>query len=115
MNSASSTGTIWPQLVAANLVILIIMLVLEKEWGFHYEASKRIVYEKIELIRPERRAELLADLEMRTGLKIKQISIGKIDFLRDIADLRVYYDDPAQDEWLDNGEPMALLNDSDPD
>ena len=114
MNSASSTGAIWPQLVAANLVILIIMLVLEKEWGFHYEASKRIIYEKIDLIRPDRRAELLADLEMRTGLKIKEISIGKIDFLRDIADLRVYYDDQAQDKWLDNGEPV-FSNDNDPD
>ena len=44
--------------MAANLAILAIMLVLEKEWGFHYEASKQIVYEKIELIRPDRRAEL---------------------------------------------------------
>ncbi len=58
MNSAAGNSRIWPQLVTANAVILAIMLVLEKEWGFHYESSKRIVYEKIELIRPERRAEL---------------------------------------------------------
>ena len=109
MNSAVSTGTVWPQLVTANLAIMAILLVLEKEWGFHYEASKRIVYERIELIRPDRRAELQADLEMRTGLKIKRISIGKVDFLRDTADILVFYDDPAQEEWLNSETPVAVL------
>lgn len=109
MNSAGTNGTIWPQLVAANLAILAIMLVLEKEWGFHYEASKRIVYEKIELIRPDRRAELLADLEIRTGLKIKRVDIGKVDFVRDTADLKVYYDSPAQDGWLGDAEPVMVM------
>ena len=109
MNSAVTAGTVWPQLVAANLAIMAILLVLEKEWGFHYEASKRIVYEKIELIRPDRCAELQADLEMRTGLKIKRISIGKVDFLRDTADIQVFYDDPAQEEWLNSETPVAVL------
>lgn len=108
MNSAGVVGTIWPQLLAANLAILLIMLVLEREWGFHYEASKRIVYEKIELIRPDRRAELLADLEMRTGLKIKRISIGKVDFLRDTANLKIFYDDANQEDWLNNNEPELV-------
>ena len=79
MNSAGISAAIWPQLVAANLVVLTIMLVLEKEWGFHYEASKQIVYEKIELVRPDRHAELQADLEKRTGLTIKRIAIGRLD------------------------------------
>ena len=109
MNSAVTAGTVWPQLVAANLAIIAILLVLEKEWGFHYEASKRVVYEKIELIRPDRRAELQADLEMRTGLKIKRISIGKVDFLRDTADIQVFYDDSAQEEWLNGETPVAVL------
>ncbi len=109
MNSAVSAGTVWPQLVAANLAIMVILLVLEKEWGFHYEASKRVVYEKIELIRPDRRAELQADLEMRTGLKIKRINIGKVDFLRDTADILVFYDDPAREEWLNLETPVAVL------
>jgi hypothetical protein len=109
MNSAASVGNVWPQLVAANLAIMVILLVLEKEWGFHYEASKRIVYEKIELIRPDRRAELRADLEMRTGLKIKRISIGKVDFLRDTADIQVFYDDAAQDEWLHSETQVVMM------
>ncbi|MCE1253109.1 MAG: DUF4956 domain-containing protein [Anaerolineae bacterium] len=107
MNSAYVDGDIWPQLVVANLSILVIMFILEKEWGFHYEASKRILYEKIELIQPDRRAELQADLEKRTGLKIKRINIGKIDFLRDVAEIKVYYDDLNQEDWLNADETVV--------
>lgn len=109
MNSIGLDAAAWPQVVAANLAILAILWVLEKEWGFHYEASKRIVYEKIELIRPDRHADLQADLELRTGLKIKRILVGKVDFLRDTANLKVYYEDPTQEDWLHNNEPELVM------
>lgn len=116
MNSAGTNNNVWPQLIAANLALMVIMLVLEKEWGFHYEGSKQIVYEKIELIRPDRRQELIADLEERTGLKVKRVAVGKINFLRDTADIRVFYDDASQDNWLRSPEPeMILLTAHDPD
>jgi len=104
MNSIGITSDLWPQLLFANLALLAIMFILEREWGFHYEASKRIVYEKVELLRPGNRAELQADLEARTGLKIKRIYVEKVDFLRDVASLRVYYNDVMQEAWLSNGE-----------
>ncbi|MHC1782567.1 MAG: DUF4956 domain-containing protein [Anaerolineaceae bacterium] len=108
MNSAASESGLWLQLVLANLAIFGIMLVLEKEWGFHYEASKQIIYEKIELIRPDRRVELLADLQERTGLVIKRVIVGKVDFLHDITSLKVIYDDPTQGEWLNDPDPARL-------
>lgn len=109
MNSAGSNSEVWWQLVAANGIILVILWVLEKEWGFHYEATKRITYERIELIHPDRRAELLEDLETRTGLQIKRISIGKVDFLRDTASIVIYYDDPTQEHWLYNPDPEVIV------
>jgi hypothetical protein len=109
MNSVGITGTLWPQLLAANVALLVIMLVLEKGWGFRYEASKRIVYEKIDLIRPDRRDELQADLEVRTGLKIKRILIDKVDFLHDTANLVVYFDDLDQEDWLHEAAPDELV------
>jgi hypothetical protein len=101
MNSAAnSDNNIWPQLLAANLAVLALLWVLEKGWGFRYETSRQVIYEKIELIAPERRAELQADLEQRTGLKIKRILLGKLDFLRDTVNLKIFYDDPTRDGWL---------------
>jgi hypothetical protein len=109
MNSAAASGKVWPQLVVANLAVLAILWILEKEWGFHYEASKRIIYEKIDLIRSDKRPELLADLESRTGLKVKRILVGKVDFLHDTAELKIYYDDPSQDAWLNNSDPEMVI------
>ena len=107
MNASSANGTNWPALVAANLIILLLMFVLEKGWGFKYEISKRVIYEKIELIQPERRGELMADLERRTGLKIKRISIGKINFLKDTAELSVFYDAGDGEEW-NHDQPVVI-------
>jgi len=42
-------------------------------------------------------------------LKIKRVSIGKVDFLRDIVDIKVYYDDPSQENWLQNNDPGPVL------
>lgn len=54
--------------------------------------TKLIQYDRIELVKPERRAELKADLEARTGLKITKVEVGGVDFLRDSAVLRIIYE-----------------------
>jgi hypothetical protein len=54
--------------------------------------TKLIQYDRIELIKPEKREELKADLEQRTGLKILKIDIGGIDFLKDSVVLRITYE-----------------------
>jgi len=113
MNSAATSGEIWLQLLAANAAILVIMLVLEKEWGFHYEGSKRIIYEKIELIHANRREELIADLELRTGLKIKRVVVGKVDFLHDTATLKVFYEDAASEDWLNDSDALVVTSKDD--
>jgi len=111
MNTAALTGEVWPQIIAANLATIMILLVLEKGWGFRYESYKRIVYEKIELIHPSRRAELMADLTDRTGINIKRINIGKINFLRDTVDIKVFYEELQPENWLNAGDTdqVALI------
>ncbi len=85
VNSMIGTDdAVWKLLVADGIVIGL-MVVLEREWGFHFEASSRVTYDQIALIVPERREELLADLRDRTGLPVKRVEIGRLDFLRDSA------------------------------
>ena len=61
-----------------------------KKWA-ELEGRKNITYEKIDLILPERREELIADLKARTGIDIIRVEIRRIDFLRDTANLRIFY------------------------
>jgi hypothetical protein len=52
--------------------------------------SMMVKYEKIQLLVPERRQELLQDLRKRTGLDIRNIRIEQINLMTDSADIRVY-------------------------
>ena len=57
---------------------------------------KLIQYDRIELIKPERYEELLADLKERTGLDVVKVEVGGLDMLRDMAVLKVYYSDKGR-------------------
>ena len=59
--------------------------------GYKNMGSDIFVSEKIENIKPENHAQLIADLKERTGLNINRVQIGKIDFLRDTVKIIVYY------------------------
>ena len=79
------------ELILVDVVCVLTIFLCELKLKVHH--TKLIQYDRVELIKPERREELLADLEERTGLKIQHIDIGGIDFLRDTVVLRVTYED----------------------
>jgi len=92
--NALTTGTSWMEIVFANVIIVLITIGLEKVWLLRHISSKSIVYEKINLIVPEKYEEMLADLRERTGLKeIKKVEIGAINFLKDTCRMIIYYED----------------------
>lgn len=64
----------------------------------HGLSSKYIKYDKIDLITPERHQELLTDLRRRTGLDITKVSIGSIDFLKDMALIKIFYKEEEDSE-----------------
>ena len=74
-----------------NAIIIAVAFIFESNVFFRKESVKIILYEKIELIKPDKQSELLEDLRNRTGINIHRISIGKIDFLKDATQIRVYY------------------------
>ena len=81
----------WAELLFTNAVLVFIVYGLERLWLLKHESSKNIIYEKVEMIVPEKREELKKDLEVRTGLKINRVEIGRIDYLRDTARIIIYY------------------------
>lgn len=75
----------------ANLLIWVLAWVLERLWFVEHLATKVVVYDRIELLHEGRRAELIADLEQRTGVSIVNIEIGKVDLLRDTANIKIHF------------------------
>ena len=75
----------------SNLLIVGLIAVFESSRLVGHTSTKLVLYDKIDLIVPERRAELVADLEKRIGVKIDNLEIGHVDFLKDSAFIKIYY------------------------
>ena len=82
-------GTPLPELLLIDLLVILAIIVCEHT--LKVEATKLVQYDHIELIKPERRQELIADLEERLGLKVTDVKVGAVDFLRDMAMLSITY------------------------
>ena len=116
INALTSTTTSLADLLFSNLVIIFITYGLEKLWLLKHESSKIVIYEKINLIRPENREALIDDLRERTGIdKINRIKVGKIDFLRDTCELKIYYYVSDHEKNLNNINGISNTTDDDDD
>jgi hypothetical protein len=91
INALANKKISYIELIFTNLAVIAATFLLEKIWLLRHESSKMIIYEKIENIKPENYDILKSDLEMRTGLKIEKIEIGRINFLNDTVRIRIYY------------------------
>jgi hypothetical protein len=97
VNALSNKKISYSELVFANLMIVFVTYGMENLWLLRHQSRKNITYEKIDLIVPERREELIADLKARTGIDVIRVEIRRIDFLRDTANLRIfYYEDDSE-------------------
>lgn len=92
------------ELLATNLIVVAAIWLCEHR--LKLEPSKLVQYDRLELIKPNRREDLKADLEMRLGLKVRKVEVGAIDMLRDMAVLRVYYNADTVSNTVD--EKMKL-------
>ena len=84
-----------------NALIILLVWILESESLVRHTTTKLVLYDKIDLIVPERREELIEDLEKRIGVKIENLEIGHVDFLKDSAFIKVYY-------YLPKGESNSI-------
>ena len=91
INALANKKISYSELIFANLMIVAVTYGLEKVWLLRHETRKNIIYEKIDLIGPENRQELLTDLKERTGIDVVRVEIRRVDFLKDIAYLRIFY------------------------
>lgn len=78
-------------LIGINAIVLLITYLLESNVFMKKESAKIILYENIELIKAGKQDELLADLKLRTGFNVHRYSIQKVDFLKDAAQIKVYF------------------------
>ncbi len=103
INSLANKKISWAELMFVNSAVMLVTLSFEKLLFNNEVQSKNVIYERIDLIKSERRLEMIQDLRERTGLDIVKIQIGKIDFLRDVATVTIFFKaDLSEIEWGTN-------------
>jgi hypothetical protein len=91
VNALASNQLSIAEMALINVFMVVLTYVLDFLWLMKHETIKTINYERIDLITPDKASEMKTDIETRTGLTINRFEIGKIDFLNDTAQVRVYY------------------------
>ena len=104
--NAVSVGAPLFEVFLTNVIIILAVWLCERR--LKTRPTRIIQYDRIELITPERRPELIADLEKRLGVKVVKVDIGSIDFLRDMAMIRVSYEG---DDTTSIGSELKLSKD----
>ena len=100
INALANKKISWTELMFVNTTILLVTLSFEKLWFNNEVQSKNVVYDRIDLIKSENRFTMIEDLRGRTGLDIVKVQVGKIDFLRDVATVTLFYKgDITEIEW----------------
>ena len=98
--NAVGTAVTLSELLLADVLIVTVLWIAESH--LKMTPCKSVMYDRIELVRPDRFNELKEDLEKRLGLKIIRVDVGGMDLLRDMAVLKVYYESPNKETTVDD-------------
>lgn len=91
INALSNKSVSIFEVLFTNGLITLITYLIDRLWFQSIEENKSIIYEKIDLIKPEKKEDMIQDLRDRTGLPIHEVKVDKIDFLKDVANITIYY------------------------
>lgn len=91
INGLTVSELSYGEVIIINLLFIASIWICESKLLISHYSYKVIKYDNINLITTDKREELIADLEKRTGLKIEKVEVGSIDFLKDAAIVKMYY------------------------
>jgi hypothetical protein len=114
INALTDTKSSLADLLFTNAVLLFITYGFEKVWLLKHESTKTILYENLELAKPGKMDELIADLRERTGIpNIKRVEVGKMNFLKKTCTITIFYESRLPDNTIPDSE--GNNNDDDDD
>lgn len=109
INALANKKVSYVELIFTNSIIVFGLWILEKRLMLKQEGSIRLIYEKIENIHDDKKEILLADLRERTGINIKRYEIQKIDFLKDVADITLYFNVNGKNEVVQHSPTQKIM------
>ena len=97
INALSANQVVFTELLFANFSIVLLTFLLERHWVNNLPddglSTKTVVYNDMEMIKPENHQALINDLAQKTGLSVISIKVGRINFIENHANIKLYYKD----------------------
>ena len=113
INALANRKVSYAELVLTNVAVLVLTYLLEKVFLLKHETKREIIYENVDLIKPENRAALIQDLQKRTGLTINRVEIGRVNYLRDSVRLFIFFFE--RDGWTQSAGDVDQTDGGDDD
>jgi hypothetical protein len=90
-NAVANATISLSELIITDALTILVAYIVEFYINDEGIKRKRVIYDKIELIKPERHAELLEDLSERFGVDVVRVDIGPADLIKDSAELLMFF------------------------
>ncbi|PTN03793.1 DUF4956 domain-containing protein [Mangrovibacterium marinum] len=102
INALSNGTNSTQELLITNVIFVLLTWLMETKHLLKHTSSKAIIYERIDLLPPDKQEEMLNDLKTRTGLNISRFEVGQIDFKKKVAHIKVFYPGNGETNSSDN-------------
>ena len=83
----------WYEILLIDILILGFVILFESKWVANHENSKKVIYDRLDLLAKSDNTELLIDLSKRTGYTVIKVEVESMDLLKDVAMIIIYYKD----------------------
>ena len=97
INALSGNQVVFIELLFANVTIVLLTFLLERHWVNNLPdnglSSKTVVYNNMEMIKPENHQALIDELAQKTGLSIVSCKIGRLNFVENQVNVKLYYEE----------------------
>lgn len=88
-NAVGARNLSWSEVVVANVIVIVVLAVLTRWFWPESYLEQRVVYDRVELLPPRHREQLLADLTQRTGMLVVDVEVRSVNLINDSAELRI--------------------------
>jgi len=101
INSMTNYQEHFYEILLSNIIAIGLVIVLESFFKIERQVFRNINYDKLELLRPENKLILMEDLRKRTGLQVTDVKVDRIDLVKNVCRLRVYFlSDTDSDNYI---------------
>lgn len=97
INALSNKKISFVELLIVNVAIAGTVILLDGRHRRSHEGSLMVIFDRVDLLGPDRRPELLDELRKRMLIDPTRVVVHEVDLLRDTARLSVYFPDSRRD------------------